>query len=113
MYEYEAAVVRVVDGDTVDVDVDVGFSITSRQRLRVLGIDTPELRSRDETERASAREATTATKDWLDSCGGKVRIRTSKADAFGRYLAEILDPATDQTLTDHLLLLGYEPYKRR
>ena len=48
MYEYNAELDRVVDGDTVDVNIDLGFGIWIRdERVRVMGIDTPELRSRD------------------------------------------------------------------
>ena len=48
MYEYRAKVVKVVDGDTVDVDIDLGFGIVlSDERVRIMGIDTPESRTRD------------------------------------------------------------------
>ena len=51
-YEYNVSVVKVVDGDTVDVDIDLGFGmIYKKQRVRMLGIDTPESRTRDLVER--------------------------------------------------------------
>ena len=48
MYRYKVSVVKVVDGDTIDVDIDLGFGMTyKKQRVRMLGIDTPESRTRD------------------------------------------------------------------
>ena len=52
MYEYACKVVRVVDGDTVDVDIDLGFDVVLRkQRIRLYGVDTPESRTRDKEEK--------------------------------------------------------------
>ena len=53
MYEYNCKILRVVDGDTVDVDIDLGFGVwMHRERVRMMGIDTPESRTRDLTEKA-------------------------------------------------------------
>ena len=52
MYEYRATIVKVVDGDTVDVDIDLGFGIVLKdERVRIMGIDTPESRTRDKVEK--------------------------------------------------------------
>ena len=52
MYEYKAKILRVVDGDTVDVDIDLGFGVWLRnERVRIMGIDTPESRTRDKQEK--------------------------------------------------------------
>ena len=52
MYEYKVSLVKVVDGDTVDVDIDLGFGMTyKKQRVRMVGIDTPESRTRDLVEK--------------------------------------------------------------
>ena len=52
MYEYRATILKVVDGDTVDVDIDLGFGIWQRnERVRIMGIDTPESRTSDDTEK--------------------------------------------------------------
>ena len=52
MYEYRATILRVVDGDTVDVDIDLGFGVWLRnERVRIMGIDTPESRTRDKEEK--------------------------------------------------------------
>ena len=52
MYEYNVKITKVVDGDTVDVDIDLGFGMTyKKQRVRLMGIDTPESRTRDLVEK--------------------------------------------------------------
>ena len=51
MYEYKAKLVRVVDGDTIDCEIDLGFDITVRQRVRFAGINAPESRTRDLEEK--------------------------------------------------------------
>ena len=52
MYEYRAKIIKVVDGDTVDVDIDLGFGISlNNERVRIMGIDTPESRTRDKVEK--------------------------------------------------------------
>ena len=52
MYEYRAKVIKVIDGDTVDVDIDLGFGIIlTDERVRIMGIDTPESRTRDKVEK--------------------------------------------------------------
>ena len=52
MYEYRAKIIKIVDGDTVDVDIDLGFGISlNNERVRIMGIDTPESRTRDKVEK--------------------------------------------------------------
>lgn len=85
-YIYNATIVRIIDGDTVVVDCDLGFHLNSKMTLRLLGINAPELHAPDEPTRERARAATAALTAMLK---GPVRIRTVKADAFGRYLADI------------------------
>ena len=52
MYEYKCKILRVVDGDTVDVDIDLGFGVwMHKERVRMMGIDTPESRTRDKVEK--------------------------------------------------------------
>ena len=58
MYEYRARLVKVVDGDTVDVDIDLGFGIWMKdERVRIMGIDTPESRTRDKVEKLFGKAA--------------------------------------------------------
>ena len=66
MYEYKAKVLRVVDGDTVDVDIDLGFGIwMHRERVRMMGIDTPESRTRDKVEKAFGLASKARLKELL------------------------------------------------
>ena len=97
MYEYKAKVMRVVDGDTIDVEIDLGFTIKVFQRLRFAGIDAPETRTRDKLEKAKGFEAKKFVEDEIAKCGGYVMIRTGKTGKFGRYIADIrIDMSRDR-----------------
>ena len=63
------AVAKVVDGDTVDLDLDLGFSITMRQRVRLYGIDAPEVRSKDPIEKAKGLESQAFVAQWFERPG--------------------------------------------
>lgn len=82
MFEYKTKVVRVVDGDTVDVDVDLGFGVWLRkERVRLYGIDTPESRTRDKEEKKYGLAAKTFLKNAL----GKSPILKTTKDGKGKY----------------------------
>lgn len=81
------AVAKVVDGDTVDLDLDLGFSITLRQRVRLYGIDAPELRSKDPIEKAKGQESQAFVVQWFQQ-PGPVLVRTTKEEKYGRMLAD-------------------------
>ena len=86
MHTYRAKVARVVDGDTVDFDVDLGFHVSIRIRTRLLDIDTPE---RGHQDWAKARTIlTTLLIDQKDE-EGYVRIETKKTGKYGRWLVWI------------------------
>lgn len=97
MYEYRCKIKRVVDGDTVDIDIDLGFNVVlANQRVRLYGIDTPESRTRDKVEKVFG----IASKEFLKSALGKEGTLRTHKDAkgkFGRILGEfiIYDPETD------------------
>ena len=90
MYEYKCKLVKVVDGDTIDVDIDLGFGVWLRkQRIRLYGIDTPESRTRDLEEKKYGLAAKSFLVKW--SGAGELTIKTHK-DAkgkFGRILGEL------------------------
>lgn len=66
MYEYRSKVIKVVDGDTVDVDIDLGFGISlNNERVRIMGIDTPESRTRDKVEKKFGLAAKARLKELL------------------------------------------------
>lgn len=99
MYEYQAKVVRVVDGDTVDVLVDLGFHISIEMKLRLQGINAPELKE----------EAGKTSRDYLFNrlYNKSVTIKTVKdrQEKYGRYLATIL--LDGQDINEELVTNGY------
>tara|TARA_R100000781_G_scaffold8554_3_gene7675 strand:+ start:207 stop:638 length:432 start_codon:yes stop_codon:yes gene_type:complete len=92
MYEYGCTVTRVVDGDTIDVILDLGFSIFHKCRVRLYGIDTPESRTRDKDEKARGKLASKFLQDAIDN-GKKVILRSKLKDSkgkYGRVLGEVI-----------------------
>ena len=84
MYEYACKVERVVDGDTVDVVLDLGFDILYKCRVRLYGIDTPESRTRNLDEKARGKMAGAFLKQAIDN-GTKIVIQTKLKDSKGKY----------------------------
>ena len=90
MYEYKCKLVKVVDGDTIDVDIDLGFGVWMRnQRIRLYGIDTPESRTSDKVEKVYGNAAKDFLVNWTDA--GDLTLKTFKdgKGKFGRILGEI------------------------
>jgi len=89
MYTYKAYVNRVVDGDTIDCDIDLGFYMIARIRLRLARVNTPETYgvSKDSDEYVAGMAAKQFVIDAIE--GEEVIIKTSKTGKFGRWLAEI------------------------
>jgi micrococcal nuclease len=91
MYQYKAKILKVLDGDTVDIDLDLGFNIVlSNQRVRMAGIDTPESRTVDKEEKIRGTLSKKKLAEKLP-IGSYVTIETQKSDnnddKFGRILA--------------------------
>ena len=79
---------RVVDGDTIDVELDLGFDLMKTERVRVAGVDTPEKRTRDKEEKALGIEATNWLKEKLANAikgSDELVIRTELVGGFGKY----------------------------
>ena len=94
MYEYKCQEVKkVVDGDTLDIVLNLGFNVLHSVRIRMAGIDTPESRTRDLDEKARGKLAKAFLKNWLSQENEKKKIvvRTFKKTKgkFGRVIAEI------------------------
>lgn len=101
-YVYNARIVNVVDGDTVDMLVDLGFHTYIKDRFRLSGIDTAEVNSTDAAERKLAQDA----KAWMANYLNKdVVIKSTKKDKYGRYLAYIYKDS-EVSLNDQMLSLG-------
>ena len=80
MYDYKCKIVKVIDGDTVDVDIDLGFGIWMKdERVRIMGIDTPESRTRDKVEKKFGL----AAKERLKSLLGKTSVLKTQVSKSG------------------------------
>ena len=103
MYEYKCKVTRVVDGDTVDIDIDLGFGVwLHKERVRIYGIDTPESRTRDKIEKRFGLLAKEFVEQFVK--GSSVILRTQKYDAkgkFGRILGDII--VDDKSLSETMI----------
>jgi len=95
MYEYRVKILKVIDGDTVDVDIDLGFGVTlTDERVRIMGIDTPESRTRDKVEKVFGKAAKQALLDMLGETSIlKTQINRDGEDMkgkFGRILGDFI-----------------------
>ena len=111
MYEYGCKVTRVVDGDTVDVILDLGFSIFHKCRVRLYGIDTPESRTRDKDEKARGKLAAKYLGDAIYN-GTKVVLRSKLKDSkgkYGRVLGEVVidDININVSMIENYLAVAY------
>ena len=88
MYNYKISVIKVVDGDTVDAEIDLGFDIKVKKRVRFLGINAPESRTRDLEEKARGLAAKDRVKQLLEGCKN-VQLKSHGIGKFGRCLGEI------------------------
>ena len=89
MYTYKAKLDRVVDGDTVDAYIDLGFDISVHKRIRLAGIDSPESRTRDLEEKARGLAAKDRVKQLLNGCDN-IQLNSHGVGKFGRCLGEIM-----------------------
>jgi endonuclease YncB( thermonuclease family) len=100
VYEYSARLLHVVDGDTVDLDVDLGMHIHTKQRVRLLGINCPEHGT------IAGNDATAFTKAWIDEHGPDLVLRTvlDRAEKYGRILGQVV--AGGRMLNNDLVTAG-------
>lgn len=104
MYEYNAKVVRIVDGDTIELDVDVGFRWGFQENFRFSKIDTAEIfRPRNRAERVHGIEAA----NWLKSriLGKDILIKTTKDGKYGRWIIDFWLDGVD--IQEEMILLGF------
>ena len=111
-YEYNATVIDIVDGDTITVDIDLGFNVKlANQKVRLLGVDTPESRTSDKIEKIFGIASKEYCKKFIDECKDKtVVIRTylsNSEEKFGRLLGEIINPTTKKILNEELIKNNY------
>lgn len=116
MYEYRAELIKVVDGDTVDVDIDLGFGVWLRnERVRIMGIDTPESRTSDKVEKLFGLAAKNRVKKMLEK---NIVLKTFAAKdgedmkgKFGRILGDFYIESEGKLLTEVMIEEGHAvPY---
>ena len=105
MYEYSATLIKIVDGDTVDVLIDLGFNISKKERVRLLGIDTPESATKDLVEKKLGIEAKAYTSNWFAK-NTRFKLQTTKEDKYGRILG-VFTGLDGKTLNTRLVDEGY------
>jgi micrococcal nuclease len=110
MFEYYVKkVTKVVDGDTIDVDIDLGFDISFSSRVRLAGIDTPESRTTDKAEKALGLESKAYLKHAIDNAKSVV-IKTEKinsSEKYGRILGWVYLDGDTESLNDKMINDGY------
>jgi micrococcal nuclease len=111
MYHYKIKKInKIIDGDTVDLDIDLGFNLTISHRVRLKGINTPETRTKDLAE----KERGLAAKVWLEeqlSREGEWVIETYKEDKYGRILGTLYLVGDSVTINEWMMNEGIaEPY---
>jgi micrococcal nuclease len=110
MYEYRIKkVTNVVDGDTIDVEIDLGFSVSYAQRLRLAGIDTPESRTTDKAEKVLGLEAKEYLKSKVKDAKDVV-VKTEKPDSsekYGRILGWVYVDGSTKSVNEQMIEDGY------
>lgn len=112
LFHYKATLGRVVDGDTIDVTLNLGFDIYYKARIRFMGINAPESRTRDAVEKEAGLAAKRYVEDWISALENKVIIETSldEKGKFGRILGRILNEE-GECLNEEMVSLGHAtPY---
>ena len=94
MYTYKICVLKVVDGDTIDAKIDLGFDVSIKKRVRFSGVNTPECRTRDLEEKAKGLAAKDRVKALLEGCNN-IQLHSHGIGKFGRCLGEIFLDTVD------------------
>jgi micrococcal nuclease len=101
MYEYKAKIIKVVDGDTVDALIDLGFDTHVTKRIRLYGINAPESRTRDKEEKVRGLAAKVRLKEILKENKNEIIIKSHGVGKFGRVLGELFVEGSE--------MFSYEP----
>jgi micrococcal nuclease len=109
MYQYRAKLKRVVDGDTIDAIIDLGFKMTTEQRIRLKGINTPEIwrQKKDSQEYKRGMEAKDYVIKRFEENGNVFTIHTDKeTGVYGRYIGAVFFDDSQESLNAELLRIG-------
>ena len=113
MYKYKAKVERVVDGDTLEVTIDLGFKITTVQKLRLAGINTPETYNvkKDSEEYQKGMLSKNYVEKRISENDNMILIETEKVpEKYGRYVTKVWFENQEKTLNDELVEKGLAAY---
>jgi micrococcal nuclease len=89
MYNYKINLLRVIDGDTIDAEIDLGFDVKIKKRIRFMGMNAPESRTKDLEEKARGLAAKDRVKQLLEGCENII-LNSHGVGKFGRCLGEIM-----------------------
>jgi len=105
MYKYSAKLIRVIDGDTVDAMIDLGFSVWVEKRIRLYGIDAPETRTRNLEEKKKGIETKKRLQELLEANRNVFIVKSHGVGKYGRCLGTLI--IDDVNLNERLLREGY------
>ena len=106
MFEYKCKLIKVIDGDTIDIDIDLGFGVWLRkQRIRMYGIDTPESRTRNLEEKKYGLAAKAFLTEMLDDSHLILKTHKDERGKFGRILGEVWRTTNfaDQSINNYMI----------
>jgi len=104
MYKYGAKLTKIIDGDTIDAEIDLGFGIFVKKRVRLWGINAPETKTRDILEKKKGKKAKKRLKSLLEKNNGQFELISHGFGKFGRCLGEIF--IENQSINDLLIEEG-------
>ena len=104
---YNARLIKGVDGDTADAWIDLGFSISVKKRIRFMGVDTWECRTRNLEEKALGLKAKAYTLEMLSRNDGKFKVKSHGVGKYGRLLGEIFIEGEEKSLNELLIENGH------
>lgn len=114
MYIYNAKCVRVVDGDTIDAEIDLGFDVKIKKRIRLAGINAPESRTRNLVEKKLGLAAKEKLKDMMEGAANCFELESQELGKYGRVLGKLhidkiagKDVITKVCINDELVKQGY------
>ena len=86
-YEYHAKVLRVIDGDTIELEIDLGFGVFKREKVRLARVDTPEVYGvkKESAEYKIGELASAYTEQWVSDTDSSVTVKTEKTGKYGTY----------------------------
>ena len=107
LYAYKAKLDRVVDGDTIDAMIDLGFGVWVKKRIRFMGVDTWECRTRNKEEKKKGLLAKAFTTDMLEADNGLFTLKSYGVGKYGRVLGKLFIKDHKDSLNDLLKIHGH------